>query len=278
MNLSQMTRKAKIEPLTIISLGMGTQSTAMYFMSSKGEIRRADYAIFADPGGEHPETDEYLIFLKNWQSANNGIPIIHLKEKNLLNDLLNENSTGRPFVFIPVYTKPKGQLRRQCTSEYKIQPIIKKIRELYGLKKRQWLPKTNVWIGYTIDEYLRVKDSPNKRIVRQYPLIDKGMKKIDCIRYFKEKGLPVPVKSACTFCPYQTDSRWADLQLNYPHAWDMAVKVDESARNSTKKGIKEPVYLHKSLKPLREIKFDKTIDMFEEIEDDDHCNSGHCFT
>ena len=42
--------------MRIISLGLGVQSTAMYLMSSLGYIDRADYAIFADPGAELPDT------------------------------------------------------------------------------------------------------------------------------------------------------------------------------------------------------------------------------
>ena len=42
--------------MKIISLGLGIQSTAMYLMSSLNYIDRADYAIFADPGAELPDT------------------------------------------------------------------------------------------------------------------------------------------------------------------------------------------------------------------------------
>ena len=42
--------------MKIISLGLGIQSTAMYIMSSLGKIERADYAVFADPGAELPDT------------------------------------------------------------------------------------------------------------------------------------------------------------------------------------------------------------------------------
>ena len=42
--------------MKIISLGLGIQSTAMYIMSTLGDIDRADYAIFADPGAELPDT------------------------------------------------------------------------------------------------------------------------------------------------------------------------------------------------------------------------------
>ena len=40
----------------------------------------------------------------------------------------------------PMYMK-KGFIRRQCTNDFKIQPIRKKIRELLGLKKKIQEPK-----------------------------------------------------------------------------------------------------------------------------------------
>jgi len=43
--------------MKVISLGLGVQSTALYYMSSMGELPRADYAIFADTGGEKTPRD-----------------------------------------------------------------------------------------------------------------------------------------------------------------------------------------------------------------------------
>ena len=52
--------------MKIISLGLGVQSTAMYLMSSLGYIDRADYAIFADPGAELPDTYKLWDYLNDW--------------------------------------------------------------------------------------------------------------------------------------------------------------------------------------------------------------------
>ena len=49
--------------MKIISLGLGVQSTALCMMSSLGRIDRADHAIFADPGGELPQTYQILEYL-----------------------------------------------------------------------------------------------------------------------------------------------------------------------------------------------------------------------
>ena len=104
-------------------------------MSSSGAVERADYAIFSDPGAEHPKTYELLDSLMDWQKKNDGIPIF-VKAKNLYKDLLDgTNSTGQDFIPIPAFTESKNcmirsQLIRQCTNEYKIRLIKNKIREL----------------------------------------------------------------------------------------------------------------------------------------------------
>jgi len=68
--------------MKIISLGLGLQSTMIYLASSIGEMERADFAIFADPGAEKAETYRYLEWLKDWARKNNGIPLIPSKRKN----------------------------------------------------------------------------------------------------------------------------------------------------------------------------------------------------
>ena len=53
--------------LKILSLGLGIQSTALYLMSSMGQIERYDYALFVDTGKEKTETYQYHKWLLDWQ-------------------------------------------------------------------------------------------------------------------------------------------------------------------------------------------------------------------
>tara|TARA_R100000789_G_scaffold97723_1_gene100615 strand:+ start:45 stop:836 length:792 start_codon:yes stop_codon:yes gene_type:complete len=261
--------------MKVISLGLGVQSTTMYLMSSLGHIDRADYAIFADLSAEHPETYQLLGFLKKWVKENDtGIPIIS-KRKSLYDDLLNKvNSTGQNFTPIPAYTKSEkkeGMLRRQCTNEYKIDAIVKAARELHGLKPRQRMPMTEFWLGITLDEIMRMKDSQLPRVQYVYPLIEKRLRRSDCLKWLKKHDFPTPVKSACFFCPYQGDNQWKRLKQKHPASWEKAVGIDRSIRNNSKKGAMEPIYLHRSLMPLEKIDFESQLDMF-----DGNCDGGYC--
>ncbi len=112
----------------VLSLGLGVQSTALYFMSSLGELPRVDVAIFADLGREKRKTYEYLDYLLKWKEQNDGIEIIVVKKKNLFQHLLETvNSSGNRFAAIPAFTKNDdgtiGMLKRQCTGEYKISEL-----------------------------------------------------------------------------------------------------------------------------------------------------------
>lgn len=262
--------------LKVISLGLGVQSTVLYYMSSMGILPRVDHAIFADTGREKEKTIEYLDFLQQWCYRFDGIPITVMADKNLYRDLLNNtNSKGKRFASIPMYTKnsdgTEGMLRRQCTEEYKIRQVNKAIRQLYGLQPRQRMPETEIWKGITTDEMERLT-LPLVKWRREihpfvgYVLTWKGAEKLDygmymsrtdCIAWLIKNLLPVPPKSSCVFCPYQNDASWAEMKENSPADFAAAVQVDKAVRNSTDKGIEQPAFLHRSCLPLDEVTFNK---------------------
>ena len=258
----------KNKKMKIISLGLGVQSTALYMMSSLGRIDRADHAIFADPGAELPQTYQILEHLKDWAKYNDGIPIHVTDERNLYKDLLNQKK-GKRLASIPAFTEHGGMLRRQCTGEYKIQPVIKKTRELHGLKPRQRMPMTEMWLGISMDEIERVKVSQLPRVEYYYPLIEERMSRSECIQFFKDRSFPVPPKSSCVFCPYHSNKNWKELKEKLPEQFAQAVKVDEAIRDSSKKGVKEPIYLHRSCTPLERVDFGDQLEMFM-------CEEGFC--
>ena len=259
------------KPIKIISLGVGVQSSAMYYMSSMGEIERCDHAIFADTGGEKKKTLEYFDLLSIWANENNGIPLHRSCYKNLLNDLLNQtNSSGNRFASIPAFTMndgAKGMLRRQCTYEYKITQVNKKIREIIGIQGRKRLPKIEIYQGITVDEAHRMTIPQEKWKINVYPFCgyrvypdgrcdkmdSRVMSRNDIFNWYEEKKLPLPEKSSCVFCPFQSDQNWIRLKNTTPSDFEQACVVDEKIRDSSKKGIKSKIYLHDSLVPLREV-------------------------
>lgn len=254
---------------------MGVQSTALYYMSSMGELERCDYAVFADTGKEKTATLKYMHELLKWQKNNNGIEIIVMRERNLYKDLLTTvNTKGKQFASIPAYTSDKngnkGMIKRQCTFDYKIWQVDKAIRDIYGLKFKQKTPETEVWKGITLDEIERMAHPFQSWKIHVYPFIGfkvrkkdvekydtKRMRRSDVMEWFNRNNLSIPEKSSCVFCPYQSDASWARLKNYFPKDFKAAIQVDKAIRNSTKKGINNQVFLHRSCKPLTQIHFAK---------------------
>lgn len=257
--------------MKIISLGVGVQSSALYYMSSLGEIDKCDYAIFSDTGGEKTKTLEYYALLMQWQQENQGIPLYKANYKDLLNQT---NSFGKRFAPIPAFTfdnGKKGMLRRQCTGEYKISQVDKKIREILNIPGKKRFPQIEIYQGITVDEATRMNIPQQKWKVNVYPfcgykvfpdgncekISSRIMSRNDILNWYKEKKLPVPVKSSCVFCPFQSDQNWINLRESSPQDFKTAIMVDKKIRDSSLKGIKSKIFLHDSLVPLAEVDFDE---------------------
>lgn len=259
-----------------ISLGLGVQSTWLYLAASMGLMPKVDAAIFADLGKEKKKTLEYLDWLLKWADSNSDIPIIIIREKNLYNDLLSStNSKGHRFASIPAFTKNDdgtiGMLLRQCTGEYKIAQVDKAIREAHGLKRGQKMKGTvEIWKGISMDEIDRMSIPEHKWKLFIYPFCGyripsdgkaerlgwgEALRRSDIVAKYIEYKLPIPPKSSCIFCPYQSEYAWYDMKVNAPEDFAAAVEVDHAIRNSTKKGIKSPAFLHDSCKPLEDVDF-----------------------
>ena len=95
------------------------------------------------------------------------------------------------------------------------------------------------------------------------------MSRGDCYKFFKEKNFPIPDKSSCVFCPYHSDKNWKDLKENHPEQWDQCIEVDEAIRDSSKRGLNDKMYLHRSLIPLKDIEFADQQELFM-------CEEGFC--
>lgn len=233
----------------IISLGAGVQSSVMALMAAKGEITpMPDGAIFADTGWEPRRVYEWL----DWLETQLPFPVYRVNSGNLQDDL----------ALLPLFKKGV-LLSRNCTQRHKIDPIIKRVRKILGLKKGERGGKkvlVKQWIGISMDECQRMKPAHHKWIEHIWPLIDKRMKRSDCLRWMEKNNYPRPEKSSCIGCPYHDDATWRDMKMNYPDEWGNAVATDKKIRNGVR-GVEGPIYLSRHLKPLDEIDFRNLEDM-----------------
>lgn len=71
-------------------------------------------------------------------------------------------------------------------------------------------------------------------------------------------GLPKPLKSSCSACPYHGDDYWRFLHEEHPADFEKACALDEAQRAPgflEAKGLTGTPYLHRSGKPLRSLPF-----------------------
>lgn len=242
-------------------------------MSAAGELPPLDCAIFADTGSEPQAVYRHLEWLigvlpfpvhqvRAWEGY--GKPSI----KGPLGAEILAATTGdskagahsRPPFFVKNGNGKRGMLHRQCTGDYKVDVINKKVRELLGLRPRQRWPKVVVveqWMGISTDEATRMKPSNQSAIRTRWPLIEAGMSRRGCLRWLSERGYPTPPKSACTFCPFHDDAAWRNLRDNDAAGWAEAVEIDRAIRHGLKgHGLDGELYLHDSLVPLEVVDLD----------------------
>ncbi len=237
--------------MNIISLGAGVQSSTMALMAAHGEITpMPDAAIFADTQWEPKAVYDWLDSLEKQLP----FPTYRVTAGNLREATLSRsNTTGGRFAAIPWHMKmPNGDAamgRRQCTKEYKLEPIKKQIVKLTGGRKRG---SCTMWIGISTDEAGRVKLSRVKYIINRHPLIENIVSRNDCFRWMERHGYPQPPRSSCIACPYHNDTEWRAIKAN-PLAWLDALEVDEAIRHQPRNRGSQ--FAHRSLIPLAEIDF-----------------------
>lgn len=265
-----------MEPFRYISFGAGVQSTALLVMSAMQLDRypcpKADVAIFADTGDEPQWVYDSLGYYD--QKFSDKIPIVVVRKPKTLSATMVAAAAGSRFASIPCFTQSKdgskGMLRRQCTREFKIdviEPAVSKALKKLGRKKA-----AIAMLGISVDEASRMKPNRTKWITNEWPLIDARMTRFDCVKFLQSLDLPVPMKSACVFCPFHGDSYWLTLKNHYPKEFEKACAVDDTIRDMSKAGATDPLFVHRSLTPLRIAKFrhEDQRDFFE-----NECE-GHC--
>lgn len=266
--------------LRSISYGGGVQSTALLVLAAQ---KRIDFPLFlmANVGddSENPATLRYLEEYAKPYAAEHGIELAVLDRvrrdktiETLWKRLTRPGSRSLP---IPVRMSNGAPGTRSCTADFKIKVIGKE------LKRRGATPAApaTIGIGISVDEIHRAnarKVEPHEEIV--YPLLDLGLRRIDCQRVIREAGLPVPPKSSCFFCPFHRPETWHDLRRNEPELFERSCQLEELLNERRDELGKDHVYLTRFGKPLRQA-IPEGVDLLPMFDESDgSCDSGWCFT
>lgn len=250
--------------LRVLSLGAGVQSSTLVEMMVAGDLPWVDAILFADTGDESELTLRHLNYLDDRVAryTNGRIEVRRLSRGGRLSDRLRNRASGAGhrnsdrFVTAPFFTLSRGragQGKRQCTREFKIEPLERAQRALLGYPPRTRIPpgSCEVWIGISTDEVVRAGAAYARWAINRYPLLELRMSRSDCVRWLQARGLPVPPKSACVFCPYRSDSEWRWLRDNDPKGWAEAVAIDRLIRQTP--GMRVQEFVHRARVPLDEV-------------------------
>lgn len=249
-----------MEPIHIISLGAGVQSSCMALMAAKGEIGpMPTAAIFADTQAEPKEVYAWL----DWLEKQLPFPVLRITAGSLTEISLTPATSKKSNLkymrwLIPGFTLnsagQKGMMFRQCTDKAKITPMRKAVSDML---KKSGATKCILWMGISTDEIMRAKDSQRRNTVHRFPLIDLEFSRKDCLDWMRGGNLPEPPRSACVYCPYHSDREWRRLKTDLPDDFAAAVDYElklQSAFANCGRLISTP-YLHSSRKPLSEVDF-----------------------
>lgn len=241
--------------MNILSLGAGVQSSTVLLMSCRGVLPKLDAAIFADTGWEPAAVYRWFELVLALEAERAGIPIYTVTKGNIRADAIiskMRQEDGSRWASMPFYVKgldgQAGMIQRQCTKEYKIEPVQKKLRELASGNR------CRLWYGISGDEMRRMRMSKVRWIENYYPLVfgfDRPWHRRDCLQWLADNGFPEAPRSACIGCPYHSDAEWRRMKLDQPAEWADAVEFDRATRKVG--GLRGDTYLHRSCLPLDKV-------------------------
>ena len=240
-NLFESTAPIVGQPLAV-AYGVGVDSTAMLVAMWRRGIR-PDLIMFADPGAEKPETYAYIPVMNKWLESV-GFPQITtvrytptrapydtLEGKCLANETLPSLAFGK----------------HSCSIVFKAEPQNKHVST--------WAPAIDAWaagmkvikaIGYDNgDQDCRRRAKADTAVAKKeaagasdadqyaywYPLQDWGVDRVECLRLIAGAGLPLPMKSACWFCPASKKSEVVWLRDTHPVLFQRAIAMEDRARD-----------------------------------------------
>lgn len=212
----------------VVSYGAGKNSTALLLgLAERGEP--PDAILFADTGGEFPETYAHLDAMDRWAQRELGVRIERVHRGYARHASLEAECHN-------LQTLPSKAFGFSgCSVKWKRQPMDRWVRE-WPLAIDAWAAGRLVdrLIGIHAGEVNRGKIPDDRRYRYVFPLIAWGWGEAECVEAIRRHGLAVPRKSACFFCPSSSRVEVLRLRAERPDLYARAVAIEDQARASGK--------------------------------------------
>lgn len=222
----------------MVSIGMGVDAIAATIALVRLGAK-IDKAVFADTGGERPETYAYIEVFDAWLRQNAGIPltVMRLIPPNAPYETLEQECLTNKVL-------PGAALgRKHCSAKWKGQAITAYLKGYPAAGKRPaqepWDEAVACWargervirvIGFDAGAKDRRRGSVEGDDLFQnfFVLRELGMDRVDCANEILNAGLPLPIKSACFFCPYNKPQELLWLHHNHPGLFRRALVLEST--------------------------------------------------
>lgn len=202
----------------ILSFGGGLNSTALlvFLVNHNSPL---DEVIFADTGGEVPETYSHLKMIDEYLSGHD-VPFKIVRSKN---GTLYDCCTRRKVI--------PSQIWRWSTRDYKITPIHAYYRSLNA--------HIHQYLGIAYEERDRMKESGVPYVTNVFPLVDNKLSRQDCVDIIMlaDTDMPMPVRSGCFFCPFNSLSRWTEIFEQHKDLYLKARTLEENSKHFPKQRL-----------------------------------------
>lgn len=224
----------------IVCFGAGVDSTAL-LVGLKDHSLRPDLITFADTGAEKPDTYHHarLIdsYLKSWgfppvtwckKVTTDRVDYEDLEGNCVDNETLPSLAFGMKSCSIKWKQVPQDYVLRGCKSG----PNACAPHPLWLIAQARGIKPIKL-IGYDsgkadIRRSKKLKSEDND-FRYSYPLQDWGWERQDCIKAIVGEDIPVPVKSACWFCPASKQWELWWLAGAHPDLFERALVLEYGA-------------------------------------------------
>jgi hypothetical protein len=244
----------------VVAYGLGVDSTAMLIEFVKRGIR-PDLILFADTGGEKPETYAYLPIIQRYLDnvsfprvitvcyQPKTAPYATLEGQCLHTGTLPSLAYGGKSCSLKYKRTPQD---RYILSTYPPPEFVRQARRVIraigfdaGEERRTYAHVVKA-IGLDAGEGHRLTwahqpEEKERRESREawldrhyftywYPLMDWGYDRVRCQEIIATAGLPMPIKSACWFCPASKKQEIIWLQEHHPDLLERALRIESNAQ------------------------------------------------
>ena len=85
---------------------------------------------------------------------------------------------------------------------------------------------STLYVGLRADEEAR-RGLYGVDITIRFPMREWGWKEADVWAYLDQRGVAIPARTDCAWCPYQRLGEWRDLYNKYPVIWAQGVALEK---------------------------------------------------